>query len=526
MGGAGVLSRARPPQTKQAQHVVDFVRHLTHTKGEYAGQKFRLRKWQESILRELFGRIGPDGFRQYRTCYLEIPRKNGKTELAAAIALYLTMGDHEPGAEVYGAAVDRDQASLVFHAAETMVRNDRELNSLVEIIRSQRRILHPASGSLYRAIPGDAPSAHGYNAHGIVYDELHAAPNRDLWDVLTTSTGARRQPLTLVITTAGFDKHSICWELHDYAEKLLAGVLEDPTFLPIIYKAPDDADWRDERVWHIANPALGDFRSLAEMRAFAHKAEGIPALQNTFRRLYLNQWTESETRWLDGAAWAACAGPVSWDRMADACAGRRAWLGLDLSSNHDLTAAAVVCPDDLGWVDVVMHFWLPEENLRDRVTRDRVPYDQWQRIGALTLTPGNVVDYGFIRAWVKTQAARYRLQEINLDPWNAKALAADLTDDGATCVEISQAIGSVSAPTKQLEQLVKTGKIRHGGHPVLAWNAANVVVRLDGEGNYKADKKKSTERIDGIAAIITALARAAVDPGASKYERGGLLIIR
>ena len=279
--------------------------------------------------------------------------------MAAAIALYMLLSDGEKGAEVYSAAVDRDQASLVFHAAEQMVRNDPELSAMLEIIPSQRRMLHHAPGGvgIYRAIPADAPHAHGFNASAIIYDELHAAPNRELWDVLTTSIGARRQPLIFVITTAGFDRQSICWELHEFAEKVRDGVITDPTFLPVLYGAPDDADWLDERVWHAANPALGDFRELDEMRTAAFQAREVPARQNSFRRLYLCQWTESETRWLDPDAWAAC-GTEAID--LEALRGRRCYVGLDLSSTSDLTACVAVFRDEDGGYTVVPHFWLPE----------------------------------------------------------------------------------------------------------------------------------------------------------------------
>lgn len=508
MGRAAVARRTRagPPRNAAADRAVRWINNLTHTKGQWAGQPFRLRRWQEDLIRRLFGTLQPDGLRQYRTAYVEIPRKNGKTELAAAIALYLLMGDGEMAPEVYGAAVDLEQASLAYSVAAQMIRNDPELLQRVEVIPSRKRIVHYVSGGFYRAIPADAPSAHGYNTSGLVYDELHAAPDRELWDVLTTSQGARRQPLNFVITTAGYDKHSICWELHAYAEKVRDGLIDDPTFLPVIYGAPAEADWLDERVWHAVNPALGDFRSLEEMRIMARQAREIPARQNTFRRLYLNQWTESETRWLDGAAWAACAGPVPWTALPEALAGRRVWIGLDLSSTTDLTAALIVAPAGDA-LDVAAHFWLPENRLRQRVDRDRVPYDVWVRAGALTLTPGDVVDYAHIRAWVAAQASRYAVEEVAFDPWNATGLITQLQDDGATCVEVRQGFASLSAPAKELEKLVTARQLRHGGHPVLAWCAANVVVRQDPAGNLKPDKAKSTERIDGVIALVTALAR-------------------
>jgi len=302
MGGAAVA-------INPAEKAVRFINNLSHTKGEWAGQSFNLRSWQRDVIEKLFGTLRDDGLRQYRTCYVEVPRKNGKTTLAAAIALYMLLLDDEPGAEVYSAAVDRDQASLVFNAAAQMVRNDPKLSARLQIIDSRRRIFDPVTGSVYVAIPAEAGGRHGYNASAVIYDEIHAAPNRELYDVLTTSTGARRQPLVFVITTAGYDRTSICWELHTYAERVRDGIVDDPSFLPVLYAAPVEADWTDEAVWHECNPALGDFRSLDEMRIAATRAKEIPGQQNAFRRLYLCQWTEQADRWIDMATWDANAEP-------------------------------------------------------------------------------------------------------------------------------------------------------------------------------------------------------------------------
>jgi phage terminase large subunit-like protein len=300
---------------------------------------FEPRPWQVAIIRELFGRMRADDpkRRAYRTCYIEVPRKNGKSEICAAIALYGLIGDGIQGAEVYSAAADRDQAALVFNVAAQMVRNDPVLASRLKIIESQKRIVDHKTGSFYRAISAEAYSKHGFNASLLIYDELHAAPNRELWDVLTTSMGARSEPLVVAITTAGYDRHSICWEQHDYAIKILDGIVTDPAFYPVIYAAPADADWTDEQVWTAANPALGDFRDIDEMRALAHKAKEIPALQNTFRRLYLNQWTEQSERWLDMAAWDACQPPgaLNWQQLRERMKGKPCFGALDLSSRTD-----------------------------------------------------------------------------------------------------------------------------------------------------------------------------------------------
>jgi phage terminase large subunit-like protein len=287
-----------------SDRAVAVISRLTHT-GDFAGQPFNLRPWQErDIIRPLF-RTGKDGRRVYRTCLLMLPRKNGKTELAAAIAVYSLLFDSKQG-EIYLAAADRDQAGKVFQAMLAMLRQDPELEAKVDIVESQKRIVHRASGSFCKAISAEAYSKHGFNASVVIYDELHCAPNRELYDVLVTSQGGRLQPLMIVISTAGYDRQSILWELYAHAQNVRADPSIDPTFLPILYEAPPEADWTSERVWKKANPALGDFRSLEEMRIACQRAQQIPAQEMTFRQLYLNQWTESSARWIPLAAWDAC----------------------------------------------------------------------------------------------------------------------------------------------------------------------------------------------------------------------------
>jgi len=483
--------------------VVRFINNLTHTKGEWAGRPFDLRPWQQEIIRPLFGTLREDGRRRYRSCYVEIPRKNGKTELAAAIALYLLIGDGEAGGEVYSAAVDRDQAGLVFGVAAQMVRNDRELLAVCDVVDSRKTIVHRPSGSVYRAIPAEAAGRHGYNASGVIYDELHAAPNRELYDVLATSTGARRQPIIFVITTAGWDRHSICWELHDFAHKVRDGIIQDPSFLPVLYSAPEDADWLDEDVWQRANPALGDFRSLDEMRTAALRAREVPGQQNAFRRLYLCQWTEQADRWLDMAVWDE--NDASCDPQA--LKGEDCFAGLDLSSTTDLTALELYFPED---GDVLSFFWVPEARMRERALRDRVPYDVWVRDGFIRVTDGNVVDYDEIRADINELATLYRIRELAIDRWNSTQLQTQLMGDGFTVVPFGQGFASMTAPTKELERLVLERKLRHAGNPVLRWMASNVAVKQDPAGNLKIDKAKSTERVDGMVALAMAVGRSMV----------------
>ena len=488
--------------TAAADRAIGLINQLTHTKGPFAGQPFNLRPWQVQILRQLF-RTGPDGRRVYRQVLLMLPRKNGKTELAAALAIYFLLFDGEIGAEVYSAAADRDQASLVFNVATQMIRNEPELEAVCEIVESQKRIVHRKSGSFYRAISAEAYSKHGFNASVVIYDELHAAPSRELWDVLTTSQGARAQPLTMAISTAGFDRHSILWELYAHAQKVKETPAIDPTFLPVLYEAATDADWTSEKVWRKANPALGDFRSLDEMRMACQRAREIPAQENTFRRLYLNQWTEQAARWLQMTAWDACQ--VLPTRPLER---RRCWVGMDLSSTKDLTALVAVFPDEDDHYDVLAHFFVPADTLRERGTRDRVPYPDWARDGWLTATPGNVVDYEVVRSCLHDWATRFDIQDIAYDPWNATDLVTRLQEqDGLACVPMRQGFLSLSAPTKSLEKAVLSRTLRHDGHPVLRWNVSNVSVESDATGNLKPSKKVSTERIDGVVALMMAIDR-------------------
>jgi phage terminase large subunit-like protein len=487
-----------------SQRAVRFINNLTHTKGRFAREPFNLRTWQAKLVRELFKTNPRTKLRQYRTSLLMLPRKNGKSELAAAVALYGLLADNEIGAEVYSAAADRDQASLVFNVAAEMVRNDPELDAVCEILESTKRIVHRKSGSVYRAISSEAYTKHGFNASMVIADELHAWPNRELWDVLTTSMGAREQPLVFAISTAGYDRHSILYELYSHAKRVEEDPDLDPTFLPVIYEADQEADWTDEKVWKKANPALGDFRSIEEMRVAAARAKSIPAQENTFRRLYLNQWTEQAERWMSIATWDACRSAIDWSALRR----RKCFVGMDLSSTRDLTALVAVFPDEDGGFDVLPQFFVPKENMRDREIRDRVPYEQWSRDGFLTATPGNVVDYEYIRKTLHEWDERFDIKEIAYDPWNATDLVVRLSEqDGFTCEPLRQGYASLSAPTKALEAAVVSKELRHDGHPVLRWCLGNVAVESDATGNIKPSKKVSTERIDGVIALVMAVER-------------------
>lgn len=501
--------------------VAFFERLLVHSKGEWAGQPFGLQGWQrDDIIRPLFGWKRADGSRRYRTCYIEIPRKNGKSTLSAGLALYLLFADGEAGAEVYSAAADRDQARIVFDQAKSMIEASPALSKFSKVYRNA--ITTPKSAGSYRVLSADAYTKHGLNAHGIVFDELHAQPSRDLWDVLNTSTGARRQPLMIMITTAGYDRESICWEQHEYAVRVLDGTIDDPSYFAYIAGASDDDDWTDPVTWAKANPGLGVTIKLDYLEGECRRAQNSPAYQNTFRRLHLNQWTSQDERWLDMAAWDACGA-----ELPD-LSGRECYGGLDLATTTDLAAFVLVFPPEADgepyWV--LPKFWIPGDNMVERERRDRVPYGAWARDGLIHATPGNVIDYSHILQTVIAMREEYDIREIAFDRWGATLISQQLMDAGLEMVQFGQGYASMSAPTKELYKMILSGEIAHGGNRVLRWMADNVVVRQDPAGNLKPDKGRSRERIDGIVATIMGLDRAVRHTdGTSVYESRGLFTL-
>lgn len=487
-----------------------FPKYLRHTKGKWAGQPFHLEPWQRDLVRTLFGWKRPDGTRRFRIVYVEIPRKNGKTTLAAGIALLLTFADGEIGAEVYSVANDTDQAAICHSEAKRMRAQSPELQREIPFV-FKHAIANVRRGQAYRVLSSSAGNKDGLNVHGVILDEFHAMVGRELYDVMHTAQGARQQPVEFIITTAGVSRQSICWTMRDYALKVRDGVVEDPEFLPCIFAAGQDDDWTDPRVWAKANPGLGRTVPMEYLAKECKRAKEQPAAENAFRRLHLNQWTEQSTRWLPMDKWRACAGPVGWKDMPAHLKGRRGFGGLDLANTQDVAANVSVFPAEDGFFDVLCKFYIPKDRIADRVRRDRVPYDVWVREGAMIATPGNIIDYAHIRRDVVADGKIYDLREIGFDPWNATQLATQLgEEDGFQMVAMRQGFHTMAEPTKATGDLVVAGKLRHGGHPVLEWMASNMVVRLDANANMAPDKGKATEKIDGIVALIMALGRAIV----------------
>ena len=509
-----------------AQFAVMFIESLCHTKGTWAGKPFKLLDWQRQIIQDLFGIVKPNGYRQFNTAYIEIPKKNGKSELAAAVALLLCCGDGEQRAEIYGCAADRGQATIVFDVAADMVRMCPALNRRCKILASQKRIIYTPTNSFYQVLSAEAYSKHGFNIHGVVFDELHTQPNRKLFDVMTKGSGdARMQPLYFLITTAGTDTHSICYETHQKAKDILEGRKIDPTFYPVIYGAGEDEDWTDPKVWMKSNPSLGETIGMDKVEAACESAKQNPGEENSFRQLRLNQWVKQAVRWMPMDKWDACAFPVNEEMLE----GRVCYGGLDLSSTTDLTSFCLVFPpeDEEEPYYVLPYFWVPEDTLELRVKRDHVPYDLWNRQGYLETTEGNVVHYGYIEKFIERLGERFNIRDIAFDRWGATQMSQDLENMGFTVVPMGQGFASMSPPTKELMKLTLEKKIAHGGHPVLRWNMDNIFIRTDPAGNIKADKAKSTEKIDGAIAMIMALDRAircGNDTSGSVYDTRGLLV--
>ena len=510
----------------KADRAVKFIENLCHTKGKWAGKRFWLLPWQEQLIRDIFGIVKPDGYRQFRTAFVEICKKVGKSELAAAVALYLLYADNEPSAEVYGAAADRQQASIVFDVAKQMVEMSPALLKRSKLMTATKRIVNYGNSGYYQVLSAEVGGKHGFSVSGLVFDEIHTQPNRQLYDVLTKgSSDARQNPLHFIITTAGTDRHSIAYELHTKAVDILEGRRVDPTFYPVVYGLKDDEDWEDEANWYKVNPSLGYTVDIERLRDAYREAKQNPADEVTFKWLRLNMWVSSTVAWIPDAIFMKGNEEIDLPALE----GRDCYGGLDLSSTGDITALVLMFPprdEDEKYI-LLPFFWVPEETIPQRVKAASVPYNIWEKQGYLLSTEGNVIHYDFIEKFINDLAEKYHIVEIAVDRWNATQMIQNLEGDGFTMVPFGQGFASMSGPTKDFYRLLMEGQIIHGGHPVLRWMAGNVVVDTDPAGNIKVTKAKSKEKIDGIVAAIMALDRCIrnqTEPQGSVYDERGLLV--
>ena len=550
-----------------AQRVVDFFGFLRHSKGEWGGKVFRLEPWQVFIVANLFGWKRADGSRRFRKAYIEVARKNGKTTFMAGIGLYLLLMDGEPGAEIYSAATKKDQAKIVFDEAVRMRAKSEFLAARIEANRNNLCVLE--TFSKFEPLSSDDNTLDGLNAHGVLVDELHAHPTRDLYDVLYESTKARRNPLAVSITTAGKNINSFCYSEHEYGEKILVGNIsaaESDHCFTFIACIDEKDNWEDEAVWGKANPSLGVSVKLDSLREDANEARVNPTKLNSFLRKHMNVWTSSEVRWMPPDKWAACnsAGALADYKMLrraalEKLAGRVAFGGLDLGSKIDLTAyvlvfppvpakkelrqlpqskedrqrgvppkmeEVVVTPADPNWY-VLPWYFMPKGNVETRVKKDRVNYDVWIREGFIIPTEGNAVDHAVIRAKIGEIRGYFQVKEIGFDSWDSSQLANELKADGHVLTEVRQGFRSMSEPMKELMALVLSKKLEHFGNPVLTWNAGNVQAITDPADNIKPDKERSKEKIDGIVAMIMAMHRIVSTPAQAEsvYSKRGIIFL-
>lgn len=496
-------------QDKQkALEVIEFIQLLNLT-DDFYGQPFVLQDWQHQILWDVYGTLNEQGYRQYNYAYLEIPKKNGKTTLIAGIGLYHLVID-PPGGQIYCCAADREQASLVYRAALQMREQDEDLQEILKVTDSKKLITNTRTGTYLKVLSAEAYTKHGINPTVVIFDELHAQPNRDLWDVMTFGAGAaRKETLWWIITTAGDDpdRHSIGWEQHEYARKVRDKEIIDPYWYVKIYGAPEDANIFDEKVWYDANPSLGAVIDIEKVRQEAIGARNDPGKEKLFRWLRLNQWVSlKRIGWLPLTLWDQTQGDWSLAELT----GKYCYAGLDLSTTTDLTAIALLFPPQKGIDDwrCIFKAFIPIENMKERVHRDHVPYDVWIKDGYLTATEGNAIDYETIQLQIESFAKQYKIKYICADKWNSTMLTQNLAKKGIKTIEIPQTIAGLSPGMKELERLLKMGQLSHERNPVARWCFGNIIIATDGNENIKPMKNRSLERIDIIVALINAMAAA------------------
>lgn len=512
---------------ERAIEPIEFIQMLKLV-DDFYGQPFVLQDWQHDVLWNVYGAVNDQGYRQYRYAYLEIPKKNAKTTTIAGLGVYHLTCDGPMG-QIYCCAADRQQAGLVYKAAVAMIDQDEELSKILKVTDSRKEIENIETGTILKVLSAEAYSKHGLNPTVVIFDELHAQPNRELWDVMTFGAGsARKEPLWWVITTAGDDpdRNSIGWEIHEQAMKLRDGELHDPTWYVKIFCADEDDDIFEEATWFKANPSLGTTISIEAVRAEALSARNSEANERLFRWLRLNQWVSLKTTsWLPLTLWDATDGEWGLEELA----GKRCYPGLDLSSTTDITGACYLFPPQEGIPDwrAVFDAWIPEDNMKERVKKDRVPYDKWVKQKILHTTPGDVIDYDFVEARLLNASKQYEVHTLGTDPWNSRMLTQRLIRGGVDVIEIAQNMAQLSPAMKMLEWLLKNKKLSHEKNPLARWCFGNIVVAVDGNENIKPMKNKSRERIDIAVALINAIATAMIfedmDTSVSEFADSGFL---
>ena len=509
----------------KAQHVLDFYEMVPHIKGEWAGQPITLTPWQCFVVVNLFGWVWADtGRRRFKSAYIEVARKNGKSTFVAPLGLYMTRYDHEAGSEVYSCATSRDQARIVFDAARDMVRRSNLRNHVQAFNHS---ITHEPSSSCFKPLASDSDTLEGKNTHCGIIDELHAHKTRRVYDVIELSCAARSQSLLLSITTAGDDRTGICYEVRSYLTKVLEGVFEDDTCFGIIYTLDDPAQWKDPKVWIQANPNLGISVKEDDMKRLCQKAIQTPSAANEFKTKRLDIWCNAECAFFNMEKWYQCPKVAPEPRLKRL----PCFLGMDLSSKLDITALVALFQDNDRHCHIRCKFWLPEAVI-DRQQSGKshhvmTLYQTWADQGYLTLTPGQIIDYQFIRREILEWSREFDIHEVSYDPYGATQLAIQLQDeDGLTMVEVNQTVRNMSEAMKETEALIVDGRLHHDSNPILDWMASNVTAKVDRHDNVFPQKEHADNKIDGLVALFIAMNRALVHrDDSSIYDDDDLLAL-
>jgi phage terminase large subunit-like protein len=485
---------------EKAEKPIRFIENLcVHTKGELAGKPLILQDWVKEHIRKVFGTMTPEGYRQYKILYIEVPRKNAKSTIVQGLGLYMMSGDGEGGSEVYVAAGDKEQARIIFNGCKQIV--DVSPKMAKAGMRTFRDSI-TYKDSFLKVISAEAYSKHGFNAHCAIIDELHVQPNAELYDVLSTSVGARTQPLMILITTAGV-RGTFAETMHNYAKKVINGHIADDEFYGVIYAADPNDDPFDEATWIKANPGYGVTVRKEYFKGKAVRAKNEPSFLNTFKQLHLDIWTNVANDWIDPYTYDKSGS--GWNGTIDDLSGRTCYGGLDLSSTKDLTAYVLLFPLDDGYFAVLPHFFLPEESLQKKNRLENSNYGTWVEQGLITATPGNTVDYDYLEKHILESKEKYNVVDIGYDSWNSSQTVVNLLNQNVMMNKIIQGFRSLSQPTKDLEKIIVSGKFVHFDNAPLKWQFGNVVISQDAAGNIKADKERSKDKIDGVAATVNAM---------------------
>jgi phage terminase large subunit-like protein len=494
---------------EKADAVCRFVENLRHVKGKWGRERLKisLEDWQVFILANVFGWLKrEDGLRRFLSAYSETGRKNAKTTKSSGVALYMLTADDEAGAEVYSAATKKDQAKIVFEISQQQARRDEQFREHFGLEVGAHAITCRDTFSKYLALASEGDTLDGLNPSCVIADEMHAHKTQEVLDVLRSGMGAREQPLLWEITTAGiYRPESVGWKEHTYALNVLDGTFTDDTHFAYVAALDKGDEWSDPEVWPKANPNLGVSVFPTFLEKEANAAQNEPSKLNEFLRKHADIWTEQVERWLPMEQWLACGGSVNEAELI----GVPSWAGLDLAVSKDLTAFVMVFPVGDKF-KVVCRFWCPEHDIERRSKTDRVPYRRWVDEGWIKATPGASTDHEVVEQDIIELCRRFAIREVGYDPWIAEPMAQRLAKAGIRLEKMRQGTANLNYPSKKLEGLVADGDLEHGNNPVLRWMASNVTIRTDANDAIMPDKKRSSEKVDGIVALIMALGRATV----------------